>query len=91
MARMNASKRRAARAKMPQYCAHCAATEDLTLDHIIPRVYGGTNVQDNLQLLCPPCHVKKSKREIRHWYPGANQKAGEKMRKKLAAISCQSS
>jgi 5-methylcytosine-specific restriction endonuclease McrA len=72
MARLKSARRRAIRTK-------------LTLDHIILRVYGGTNVQENLQLLCPSCHVEKSKKEIRHRHPAANRKAGEKLRRWLEA------
>jgi 5-methylcytosine-specific restriction endonuclease McrA len=43
-ARRKAARRRAARAKLLQLCARCGATEGLTLDHIIARAYGGTNV-----------------------------------------------
>lgn len=83
--RMKTKSRQKARAKLPQRCAHCGATEGLTLDHIIPRVYGGTNEFNNLQLLCQPCHTTKTKREVRHWHPAANRKAGERLRKRLAA------
>lgn len=82
---MKTARRRAARAKLPQHCAHCGATEGLTLDHIMPRVYGGTNMQENLQLLCPPCNVEKSKKKIRHCHTRANEKAGERLRHGLAA------
>jgi len=78
-------RRRVARAKLPQLCAHCGATEGLTLDHIIPRVYGGINVQGNLPLLCPACYATKTKKEVRHRHPGANEKAGERLRRRLAA------
>jgi len=30
-----------------------------TLDHIIPKILGGSNQQDNLQLLCIACHRMK--------------------------------
>ena len=36
------------RAKLPKECAWCGATQDLTIDHILPRCFGGTNEQHNL-------------------------------------------
>lgn len=35
------------------------------VDHIIPLVYGGTNDPSNLQIVCVPCHRKKSSLECR--------------------------
>ena len=35
------------------------------VDHIIPLVYGGTNDSSNLQIVCVPCHRKKSSLECR--------------------------
>jgi 5-methylcytosine-specific restriction endonuclease McrA len=40
-------------------CAKCGATEDLTIDHIIPMARGGTNDLENLQILCRKCNSSK--------------------------------
>lgn len=29
------------------------------LDHVMPIALGGTNTDDNVQLLCPPCNIRK--------------------------------
>ncbi len=70
-------RRKLVRAALPQVCVRCGATESLTLDHIIPRVYGGTNEQSNFQLLCLLCNHLKSKSEVRHWNPKKNQLKGQ--------------
>lgn len=41
-------------------CKICGASENLTVDHIIPRCYGGSNNIDNLQCLCGSCNSRKS-------------------------------
>lgn len=82
---MKTAQRQKARARLPQQCAYCGAAAGLTLDHIIPCVYGGGNEFSNLQLLCGPCHLAKSKKEVRPWHPAANRKASERLRKKLLA------
>jgi 5-methylcytosine-specific restriction endonuclease McrA len=43
-------------------CAHCGATENLQVDHIIPWSKGGTDHITNLQPLCKGCNCKKSNR-----------------------------
>ncbi len=40
------------------------------VDHIMPLVRGGGNGPDNLQLLCPPCNLKKNAKDPIDW---ANQ------------------
>ena len=50
-------------ALLPAYCAKCGATDNLTIDHIVPRVRGGTNELANLQTLCAPCNQRKSRKE----------------------------
>lgn len=40
-------------------CKKCGATEQLTVDHIIPISKGGTSELRNLQALCLSCNLKK--------------------------------
>lgn len=41
-------------------CLRCESTDDLTLDHIYPRAYGGSDNDGNLQTLCAPCNQAKA-------------------------------
>lgn len=43
-------------------CVICGATEDLTIDHIVPRVAGGGNDETNLQTMCRSCNCRKGAR-----------------------------
>jgi len=36
------------------------------VDHKVPLFRGGTNDAENLQVLCVPCHKKKTRRDLRH-------------------------
>ncbi len=47
-------------------CEKCAAQLEIDVvighvDHIIPISHGGKSEMENLQLLCVPCHEKKSR------------------------------
>lgn len=48
-------------------CSHCGATEDITLDHIIPVSRGGRHSIGNLQSLCLSCNSSKNSRTIMEW------------------------
>lgn len=41
-------------------CVECGATEYLEYDHIVPVAKGGSNGENNIQLLCRKCNLKKS-------------------------------
>ncbi len=43
-------------------CEVCGTTTDLTTDHVIPKVRGGTDDRDNLRTLCRPCNSSKGGR-----------------------------
>jgi hypothetical protein len=38
-------------------CRRCGSTGELTLHHVIPRRRGGGDSEDNLVVLCEPCHL----------------------------------
>jgi 5-methylcytosine-specific restriction endonuclease McrA len=40
-------------------CLYCGATENLTLDHILPSSRGGDDSWENLCSCCGSCNVKK--------------------------------
>lgn len=52
-------------------CRYCKTTEDLTVDHKIPKSQGGSNDKKNLQCLCRRCNGIKSglshKQVLRHF------------------------
>ncbi|HSG72141.1 MAG TPA: HNH endonuclease [Planctomycetaceae bacterium] len=45
-----------------QYCARRPGSEELTIDHVIPRAQGGTSSWDNCVLACVACNSKKADR-----------------------------
>ncbi|MFA5714415.1 MAG: HNH endonuclease [Candidatus Paceibacterota bacterium] len=49
-------------------CNHCGENLYLELDHIIPLWNGGSNEDDNLQLLCRECHKNKSSIDARNYH-----------------------
>lgn len=40
-------------------CQYCAAREELTFDHVIPRSKGGLTTWDNVVAACSPCNLRK--------------------------------
>lgn len=43
-------------------CQECGSREELTVDHIVPVVKGGTNATENLRTLCRTCNTSKGAR-----------------------------
>lgn len=45
-----------------QYCGARPGSEELTIDHIIPRAHGGASTWENCVLACVACNAKKANR-----------------------------
>lgn len=43
-------------------CRYCRSTKDLSIDHLTPRVQGGTDALDNLVVACRSCNSRKGPR-----------------------------
>ena len=48
-------------------CIYCGATEDLTLDHLIPLIKGGAHTEDNLVVACRGCNSSKGAKALEEW------------------------
>lgn len=40
-------------------CQYCGKQDDLTFDHVVPRVHGGLTRWDNVVAACSPCNLQK--------------------------------
>ena len=49
-------------------CAYCGSTENLTIDHVIPKSKGGTNFTQNVVCSCLSCNGSKANTEWKEWY-----------------------
>jgi 5-methylcytosine-specific restriction endonuclease McrA len=48
-------------------CQYCGETRDLTCDHIMPLIRGGSNELDNLTTACRPCNSSKGDKTLVEW------------------------
>lgn len=45
-------------------CVYCGSTQNLTIDHVIPRSRGGSNEWNNLVIACRECNHKKGHKTL---------------------------
>ena len=48
-----------------QYCGHQPGTDELTIDHVVPRSHGGESSWTNCVLACVKCNMRKADRTPR--------------------------
>ena len=49
-------------------CVYCGATENLSVDHLFPRIKGGADNVENLVCSCKSCNSSKGKKDLMVWY-----------------------
>lgn len=45
--------------KTDSKCPYCPSIDNLSIDHILPLSKGGTHTEDNVELVCLPCNIRK--------------------------------
>ena len=56
-----------------QKCSYCGSINDLALDHIFPKKFGGKDVGDNLIYACRSCNSSKGKKDLMEWMKSREQ------------------
>ena len=53
--------------KLPQVCNYCGCSDNLSLDHMIPRSAGGPDTGENLVWACRSCNSSKGTKDLLVW------------------------
>lgn len=40
-------------------CVHCGRPNSTTVEHVVPRSYGGLDTLENCRPACPPCNFRR--------------------------------
>ena len=54
-------------------CVYCGSEERLSVDHIFPKVKGGSDSSDNLVCCCKYCNSSKGNKDLMEWYAGKGE------------------
>ncbi len=57
----------------PQACYYCGGTDRLCVDHLIPKMRGGSDASDNLIWACRRCNGSKGGRDLLEWMTAKNR------------------
>lgn len=49
-------------------CVYCGSTDNLSVDHLFPRIKGGADNVENLVCSCKSCNSSKGKKDLMAWY-----------------------
>ena len=49
-------------------CVYCGSIENLSVDHLFPRIKGGADNVENLVCSCKSCNSSKGKKDLMAWY-----------------------
>ncbi|WP_024539758.1 HNH endonuclease [Comamonas badia] len=51
----------------PHSCCYCGSTEQLHMDHLIPKIKGGPDTGDNIVWCCRSCNSSKRDSDVIRW------------------------
>lgn len=51
----------------PKSCCYCGSEHKIHMDHLIPRINGGSDSADNLVWACRSCNSSKRDRDVLRW------------------------
>ncbi len=54
-------------------CVYCGSKENISIDHIFPRHFGGSDMSDNLVCACRKCNSSKNHKDMMLWYAERNE------------------
>ena len=54
-------------------CVYCGSKENLTIDHLFPRIKGGADNIENLVCSCKSCNSSKGKKDLMVWFYARDQ------------------
>lgn len=75
-------------AKWHRTCAYCGASErPLQVEHIVPRVRGGTDRVSNLALACEPCNQRKGAQLIGDFLAGQPERLARVLAQAKASLT----
>lgn len=49
-------------------CAYCGSTEDMSIDHLLPKVKNGADSSDNFVRACKHCNSSKGAKDLITWF-----------------------
>lgn len=52
----------------PCKCIYCGSAENLSIDHLVPKVAGGPDIAENAVMACQSCNSSKGSKGLYEWF-----------------------
>lgn len=59
--------------KLPQACSYCGSKDNLSADHMIPKMRGGQDYGENIVWACRRCNSSKGPKDMLEWFKARGQ------------------
>jgi 5-methylcytosine-specific restriction endonuclease McrA len=68
-------------------CAYCGSDYNLTMDHVVPIIEGGTNTFRNIVPACKSCNSQKNSTDVVQWYTAQSFYSKDKLKRILNFVT----